>query len=50
MTDEKKKETEEDPRLEYLRTYLLKCHRLKMERWQKMMGNEDYKVMVIFDE
>lgn len=44
MAEEKKKEKEEDPRLDYVRTYILKSHRLKLERWQKMMGNEDYKV------
>lgn len=43
MADEKKKEKEEDPRLETVRSYVLKTHRLKLERWQKLMGNEEYK-------
>lgn len=44
MTDEKGKEKEEDPRLDYIRNYVLKSHRLKLERWQKMMGNDEYRV------
>lgn len=44
MSEEKKKEKEDDPRLEIVRSFVLKSHRLKLERWQKLMGNDEYRV------
>ena len=49
MTEEGKgKEKEEDPRLDFVRNYVLKSHRLKLDRWQKMMGNDEYRVRRLF--
>lgn len=45
MSEEKKKEKEDDPRLEIVRSFILKSHRLKLERWQKLVGNDEYRVM-----
>lgn len=45
MSEEKKKEKEDDPRLEIVRSFVLKSHRLKLERWQKLMGNDEYRVV-----
>ncbi|XP_058455827.1 dynein beta chain, ciliary-like isoform X2 [Malaya genurostris] len=48
MTDEKKKKEEkEDPCAAFVGSYVLKTMRLKEEKWQKLMGNEDFKVIVM---
>lgn len=39
---------ESDPRLLFMYSYLSKTMKFKVEKWQKMMSNEDYKVGVGF--
>lgn len=48
MSEEKKKEKEEDPRLEYMKNIILKSHKLKLDRWQKLLGNDDYRVWFLY--
>ena len=40
----KDKDKEEDPRLEFISSYVMKSLRIKMDKWHKMMGAEDSKV------
>lgn len=48
MSEEKKKEKEEDPRLEYIKNIILKSHKLKLDRWQKLLGNDEYRVRFLY--
>ncbi|CAH0551274.1 unnamed protein product [Brassicogethes aeneus] len=49
MAEEKKKEDDEDDRLEFLVNYLTKSYRLKMEKWNKMMADpENNKIIMNF--
>ncbi|XP_055624132.1 dynein beta chain, ciliary-like isoform X2 [Toxorhynchites rutilus septentrionalis] len=45
--DKKKKEEKEDPCAAFVGSYVLKTMRLKDEKWQKLMGNEEFKVIVM---
>lgn len=36
-----------DPRFEYISEYVLKTFKLKPEKWTKLVGNEEYKQVVI---
>lgn len=45
--DKKKKEEKEDPCAAFVGSYVLKTMRLKEEKWQKLMGNEEFKVIVM---
>lgn len=48
MGDEKKKKEEkEDPCAAFVGSYVIKTMRLKDEKWQKLMGNEEFKVIVM---
>ncbi|XP_039431337.1 dynein beta chain, ciliary-like isoform X4 [Culex pipiens pallens] len=49
MGDEKKKKEEqkEDPCAAFVGSYVLKTMRLKDEKWQKLMGNEELKMIVM---
>lgn len=42
--DSKKKEDDEDDRLEFLLNYLTKSYRLKQEKWNKMIAIDENKV------
>lgn len=47
MSDEKKKDDKddsEDARLEFLLNYLTKSYKMKQEKWNKMMGTDEYRV------
>jgi hypothetical protein len=47
MADDKKKEAddeEDDGRIAFLCSFTIKSLRLKIEKWQKMMSNDEYKV------
>jgi len=46
MADEKKEPErgDEDPRLVFISEYILKTLRIKMEKWTKMMSNDEFKV------
>lgn len=48
MAEKKKDKGEEDPRLEFIISYLLKSLRLKSDKWQKLMGTEDNRVSIFF--
>lgn len=48
MAEKKKDKGEEDPRLEFITSYLLKSLRLKSDKWQKLMGTEDNKVSIFY--
>lgn len=45
MTDKREEEKkEDDERLEYIFKYLTLSRKIKLEKWIKMLTNEDYKV------
>lgn len=45
MTDRKEEEKkEDDERLEYIFKYLALSRKIKLEKWIKMLTNEEYKV------
>jgi len=47
MSDDKKKDDKddaEDARLEFLLNYLTKSYKMKQEKWNKMMGTDEYRV------
>lgn len=45
MTDKREEEKkEDDERLEYIFKYLALSRKIKLEKWIKMLTNEDYKV------
>lgn len=39
MTD--KKVDDGDVRLEFIASYVMKTHRIKLDKWQKMMASDD---------
>lgn len=43
-TKKDRKGDDEDERLEFLLNYLTKSMRLKQDKWNKMIGTEEYKV------
>lgn len=48
MTDAKENDKkDEDPRLEFILQYLICSSKLKTEKWAKMMGTEEFKVIFI---
>lgn len=47
MTDKKEEEKkEDDERLEYIFKYLALSRKIKLEKWIKMLTNEEYKVYI----
>ena len=36
-----------DPRFEYLSEYILKSFKLKPDKWSKLVGNEEYRQIII---
>lgn len=48
MTDKREEEKkEDDERLEYLYKYLVLSRKIKLDKWIKMLTNEEYKVRYI---
>ncbi|XP_057654279.1 dynein beta chain, ciliary-like [Diorhabda carinulata] len=47
MGDKKAEDEGEDDRLEFILTYLTKSHRLKQEKWNKMIQQEEYKKLIM---
>lgn len=37
----------EDPRFEYISEYVLKTFKLKPDKWSKLVGNEEYKQIIL---
>lgn len=49
MGDKKEGDEEEgDPRFEFLYGYLTRSCKLRIDKWNKMIGNDDSKVQIIF--
>lgn len=46
MTDEdgKRKTGDDDPRLEFLLSYLTKSYKLKQDKWNKMIASDENRV------
>lgn len=42
MGDKKDKDDNEDPRLEWIFNYLTKTLKLRQEKWNKMIGTDEY--------
>ncbi|XP_066262344.1 dynein beta chain, ciliary-like [Euwallacea similis] len=51
MTDDKKKDDKqddaEDVRLEFLLSYLTKSYKMKQDKWNKMIGTDEYRKLIL---
>lgn len=47
MADKKDEEKEDDERIEFLYKYLVLSRKIKLDKWIKMLTNEEYKVQYL---